>query len=53
MLDEKLVIVCQGPPRCELEGDEAVKEQESGCPFCERIYIDEFGNERIVKPTEA
>jgi hypothetical protein len=44
-----IVYVCQGPPRCDLEGDVAVDAQPS-CPWCKKIFIDEDGNETIVEP---
>jgi hypothetical protein len=53
MSGDVLVWVCQGPPRCFLEGDEAVAAQESGCVWCKRIYVDEHGVERVEGPTEA
>lgn len=39
------IIVCAGPPLCELEGDEAVQAQQDGCPICRRICIHEDGTE--------
>lgn len=47
------IIVCQGAPRCLLEGDEAVKAQENGCVWCQYIYIDERGQERTYEPGNA
>lgn len=44
------VVVCQGPPRCDLMGDEAVAAAESGCVWCKRIRIDEDGNEMVLEP---
>lgn len=45
--------VCQGPPRCLLEGDDAVAAQELGCPFCKQIRIDDDGNETTIEPGTA
>lgn len=53
MSDESLVIVCQGPPVCRLDGDAAVNAQKAGCVWCKRIYIDSIGRERIVEPGVA
>lgn len=47
------VIICQGPPRCDLEGNEAKKAQDAGCLFCTRIYGDGEGGERVVEPGNA
>ena len=47
------VWVCQGPPRCDLEGDEAVAAIEAGCPFCKEIRIDKDGNETVIEPGNA
>ena len=47
------VIVCQGPPRCMLEGDEAIKAQESGCIWCKRITVHDDGSETTTQPGEA
>lgn len=48
-----VIIVCQGPPRCDLEGDEAVMAQDAGCPFCMRIVVNEDGNEQVIEPGNA
>lgn len=45
--------VCQGRPRCDLEGDAAVAHQQAGCKFCKEIRIDEDGNERTIEPGNA
>ncbi len=39
------VIVCAGPPTCELLGDDAVRNAENGCPLCRRIVINSDGTE--------
>ncbi len=53
MTGTKTIWVCQGPPRCLLEMDDAVKVQEEGCQFCKRILVDENGMERTIEPGNA
>lgn len=43
------VIICAGPPKCEWQGDEAVENQEAGCPVCTIIDIHEDGSETVRK----
>jgi hypothetical protein len=45
-----LVIVCAGPPYCSLVGDDAVKAQEAGCPWCSYVHVEEDGREHIDQP---
>ena len=45
------IIVCQGPPRCDLRGDEAIACQQAGCVWCERITIHPCGAETREGPT--
>jgi hypothetical protein len=52
MDDEAVIIVCQGPPRCDLAGDAAIAAQEAGCVWCDRCYITEAG-ERWEGPGNA
>lgn len=40
-----MVIVCQGPPRCPLDGDTAVAAQKAGCSWCRRIEMLPDGGE--------
>ena len=47
------IIVCQGPPRCDLEGDDAIEAQMGGCPWCKRIVIHADGSETVTEPGEA
>lgn len=47
------VIVCQGPPRCLLEGDAAVKAQQQGCIWCRRIMCLSDGSEVISGPSDS
>lgn len=47
------IIVCQGPPRCALRGDEVVAAIEAGCPFCMTIIVHEDGSETRRQPGEA
>lgn len=37
--DTSTIMVCQGPPRCMLEGDAAVEAQKAGCPWCKRLSV--------------
>lgn len=39
------IIVCQGPPLCELQDEEAVKNQLAGCPLCKRIVVHADGTQ--------
>lgn len=50
---EYVITICQGPPRCDLVGDAADLAIKNGCPFCQRIYGDGEGGERIVEPGNA
>jgi len=50
---EYIITICQGPPRCDLVGDAADLAIKNGCPFCQRIYGDGEGGERIVEPGNA
>lgn len=45
-----VVVVCQGPPLCDREGDEAVRAQMAGCPWCERITLFDDGTETKTGP---
>lgn len=47
------IIVCQGPPECELQGNAVLAAQQNDCPWCKRILIDEDGNEQITEPGHA
>lgn len=44
---------CQGPPRCDLQGDEAVAAQEAGCRFCKQIRVADDGTELTIEPGTA
>ena len=33
-----------------LTGDNAVREAESGCPWCRRIIVHEDGTETVIEP---
>lgn len=50
---DPMVIVCQGPPACMLEGAEAVAAAEAGCVWCARITVHPDGTETIVEPGHA
>lgn len=47
------VMVCQGAPRCNLEGDQAFQAQLNGCVWCKLIICHASGNETIIEPGEA
>lgn len=53
MSNTSTIIVCQGPPRCPFQGDDAVAAQMAGCLWCQRIVIDEDGGERVEQPGTA
>jgi len=43
------LIICKGPPMCDLEGDEAIANQERGCLLCrEELWV----NGRCVRVKE-
>lgn len=43
--EDQEIVVCQGPPLCDLQDDEAVKNQLAGCPLCKRIVVHADGTE--------
>jgi len=46
--------VCQGPPRCALEGAEAVRAQQNGCVWCKVIHVMRDGTTVVARqPHEA
>jgi hypothetical protein len=47
------ITVCQGPPSCDLRGDEAEAAQRAGCVWCQRITIHADHSETIVEPSRA
>ena len=47
------VIVCQGPPRCELQGADAWRSQKRGCQWCERHTLLPDGKWHVCKPGDA
>lgn len=57
MIDEddepQMVIVCAGPPRCQLNGDEAYEAQRAGCVWCRRIAYHPDGRETVTEPGNA
>lgn len=53
MADDPIIWCCQGPPRCDLQGDEALAAIEAGCPWCKRIVLHTDGSETIVEPSNA
>jgi hypothetical protein len=49
-MEDPKVFVCQGPPACKLNGDDAVRQQEKGCPWCKRIRVHADGTETVSEP---
>lgn len=49
--DDPMVIVCAGPPLCDLDGDVAIVAQEAGCPLCKRIICHPDGTETVIERT--
>ncbi|MER9217887.1 hypothetical protein NKI48_02980 [Mesorhizobium sp. M0644] len=47
------VIVCQGPPRCDKQGDAAHQAAKAGCIWCERHTLMANGEWQITKPGNA
>lgn len=45
------IVICQGPPKCDLEGDAAYEAQVAGCLWCQRITIDDDGSETVTEPS--
>jgi len=45
------IIVCQGPPRCDLQGDAAEANMLAGCVWCRVITIHPDGSETTTEPT--
>jgi len=50
---DPVIVVCQGPPRCLLDGDEAIAAQARGCYWCRRIIVHADGTETIKEPGRA
>lgn len=46
--EDPSVIVCAGPPLCQLEDDAAVAAAMAGCPWCKRIVMHPDGSETIT-----
>ena len=49
----QMVIVCAGPPRCSLSGDQAYEAQKAGCVWCRRIACHADGTETETGPGNA
>ena len=47
------VFVCQGPPVCDLQGDDAVRAQMAGCVWCRVITVRPDGTETVREPSRA
>jgi len=52
-MDPPRVIICQGPPSCLLQDDEAVAAMEAGCVWCRRITLHDDGTETETGPGHA
>lgn len=37
--EESEVVVCAGPPQCELSDDAAIYAANNGCPLCRHIVV--------------
>ncbi len=50
--DAPEVIVCAGPPTCDLQDDDAIEAANAGCPRCKHIVVHPDGSEHeyFVKP---
>ncbi len=48
--EDPMVVCCQGPPRCMLQGDEAEKAIKAGCVWCRRIIVHPDGTETMIEP---
>jgi hypothetical protein len=46
-------VICQGPPRCNLVGQDAIDAQIDGCVWCQRYLCDRMGRETFIEPGEA
>lgn len=49
MDDDPIVIVCAGPPLCDLQDEDAVRAQKDGCGLCNRIVIHGDGTETVIE----
>lgn len=49
--DDPMVIVCAGPPLCDLYEDTAILAQQAGCPLCKRIICHPDGTETVIERT--
>lgn len=49
--DDPVIIVCAGPPACDLEGDDAVAAQRVGCRLCKRIIVHDDESETVIEAT--
>lgn len=52
-MEPPTVVICQGPPRCMLQNEDAVKAIEAGCVWCRRITLHDDGSETETGPVEA
>lgn len=47
------VVVCQGPPVCDLVGEAAFEAASNGCPWCVRTIVHPDGSETVTAPGRA
>jgi hypothetical protein len=51
MGNDPKIIVCQGLPVCDLNGDAAFNAANSGCPWCKIIIVHPDRSETVIEPT--
>lgn len=51
--EPQMIIVCAGPPRCDLQGEDAYQAQRAGCVWCRRIACHADGRETVTEPGNA
>lgn len=44
------IFICQGPPRCNLECDEAIAAMEAGCIWCRVETLTDGGDFTVTEP---
>jgi hypothetical protein len=49
--EDPMIVVCAGPPLCDLEGDDAVSAANGGCELCKRIICHPDGSETVIERT--
>lgn len=51
--DLAVIVVCQGPPRCDLGSDACVAAQLAGCVWCQRVTVHADHSETVTEPGRA